>query len=120
MGLNLRNVTFMTRDPKRLADFWAAALDMTERRDEQDEIVVARPGWGFPRFTFQRSEDSDSLASKLHVDLTAADRIAEIERLVALGAAELHTVESNDHRHLVWTVMRDPDGNDFCVLEEPH
>ena len=46
--LFIRNVTFMTVDPGRLADFWAAALGLAERRDEADDrhlrAVVVLPG----------------------------------------------------------------------------
>ncbi len=49
----------------------------------------------------------------LHLDLTADDRLMEVERLRDLGAREQRsvTVEGN------WTVMADPDGNDFCVTD---
>jgi hypothetical protein len=31
--LAVRNITFISADPKRLADFWAAATGCTQRRD---------------------------------------------------------------------------------------
>lgn len=41
-----------------------------------------------------------------------SDRVGEVERLVALGA-----VRGADHAvpGLEWTVMSDPEGNEFCV-----
>ena len=44
----------------------------------------------------------------MHVDVLAADRPAEVERLVALGGS-VHTEFDT------WTLMRDPEGNEFCV-----
>ena len=116
--LALRNVTFMTRDPARLADFWAAALGFTERRDEDGEVLIADAEWSRPRFTFQRVDGDEGAArpQSVHVDLSAAeDRVAEVARLVALGAEERRSVSMDDG--WTWTVLADPDGNEFCVTD---
>jgi hypothetical protein len=104
----------MTADPDRLADFWQAALELGERKVFSAEILLADADWGFPRFTFQRISDGRSQASAVHVDLTAEDRLVEVARLVAPGATEGATHEDDEVR---WTVMRDPDGNEFCVTD---
>jgi len=118
--LRLRNVTFMTVDPRRLADFWSVALGFTERRDDADEVLIADHDWHPPRFTFQRIDGRESEpGNRVHIDLTATDRLAEVARLVAAGAQEVRTVVQGDSDGLTWTVMRDPDGNEFCVTEEP-
>jgi catechol 2,3-dioxygenase-like lactoylglutathione lyase family enzyme len=114
MVLRLRNVTFMSRDPSRLADFWQAALGLPERKVSPEEVLLADAEWGYPRFTFQQVDDERHRPSALHLDLTPKDRRAEVERLVALGAAEGATHGDADFR---WTVMRDPDGNEFCVTD---
>ena len=41
-----------------------------------------------------------------------ADQEAERDRLVALGATEVGPVEDLGGR---WIVMRDPEGNEFCI-----
>jgi catechol 2,3-dioxygenase-like lactoylglutathione lyase family enzyme len=113
--LTLRNVTFMTTDPVRLADFWAAALHLTERRDTPDEVVLAHADWPYPRYTFQRVAAGDAARSRtVHLDLLAEDRPQEVARLVALGATEERTVTGDDSG-VTWTVLRDPDGNELCV-----
>ena len=110
----LRNVTFMTTDPKRMADFWAEALHLPERRSSPDEILLADAEWGFPRFTFQRVNDAPRSPSPLHLDLTPDDRAHEVARLTALGATEGATHGDSGFQ---WTVMRDPDGNEYCVTD---
>ncbi|HEY1280567.1 MAG TPA: VOC family protein [Acidimicrobiales bacterium] len=112
--LRLRNVTFMSRHPERLADFWAAALGWPERRTWEDEIVVADAEWGFPRLTVQTIDDERSAPGAVHLDITADDRVAEVARLRGLGATEDDTHEVDGFR---WTIMRDPDGNEFCVTD---
>ncbi len=104
----------MTRDPGRLADFWQAALGLPERKTSQEEILLADADWGFPRFTFQRVDEERQRPSAVHLDLTPEDRLAEVERLVELGATEGVTHGDDDFR---WTVMHDPDGNEFCVTD---
>lgn len=112
--LRLRNVTFMSREPERLADFWAAALGFVERKDSPEEILLADAEWSFPRFTFQRVDDGPRVPSALHVDLSADDRVVTVARPLELGATERSTHGDDDFR---WTVMCDPDGNEFCVTD---
>jgi hypothetical protein len=47
----------------------------------------------------------------VHLDIAAADRRSEVERLGALGASIWR-----EHEH--FTVMQDPEGNEFCVVEQ--
>lgn len=112
--LRLRNVTFMTRDPSRLADVWQAALGLPERKTSAEEVLLATAEWEFPRFTFQLVSDERQRPSAVQLDLTPEDRRTEVERLVALGATAGATHGDDAFR---WTVMRDPDGNEFCVTD---
>ena len=48
----------------------------------------------------------------MHVDLATKNPEGEIERLVALGATQVEYREGNGSS---WTVMRDPEGNEFCI-----
>jgi Glyoxalase-like domain len=105
----------MTHDPRRLADFWAAALALPERKDEVTETICADTDWNYPRLTFQKVDASDRVPSRVHLDLTSDDRRAEVQRLRSLGAGEEREVSMDDG--WTWTVMRDPDGNEFCVTD---
>lgn len=52
----------------------------------------------------------------MHLDLaphTGDDREAEIGRLLELGAT---LVDVGQGSAVSWTVLADPDGNEFCVL----
>lgn len=105
----------MTADPPGLADFWAAALGFPERRDDENETIIANADWTHPRLTFQKVRRSSTQSRRLHLDLTADDRRAEVARLSALGAREDRSVSVEGN--WTWTVMRDPDGNEFCVTD---
>ena len=119
MTLVVRNVTFMSGDPGRLADFWAQVMGYTERRETEDEILLAPDDWSVPRFTFQHVDSPRSHPGPLHLDLTADDMLAEVERLVRLGAVSGRTVDAAESGTVTWTVMQDPDGNEFCVVQRP-
>lgn len=119
MAITLRNVTFTSPDPSHLADFWAAALGYPERRDGEEEVLLAPQGWGFPRFSFQRGDRDQVVDDPVHLDLTAADMEAEVARLLAIGAVRLWTIPAEQSGTTTWTTMRDPDGNKFCVVQQP-
>lgn len=119
MSLSLRNVTFCSRDAGRLADFWTAALDYSERRETPEEVIIAPAGWGFPRFTFQQVSSPHAGVGRVHVDLTADDREAEIARLLALGARRSPETGTVTSHGVTWTVLLDPDGNELCVMQRP-
>ena len=119
MPLAVRNVTFTSQDPGRLADFWAAATGYTQRRDGPDEVLLAADDWRFPRLTFQRGATPDRGPGRVHVDFTATDMAAEVDRLIGLGATRLWTIDVSQSGTTTWTAMRDPDGNEFCVVQRP-
>ena len=122
------NITFSTAEPRRLGAFWSQALGWPEQvtpddflemlwsagvdRAEYHAYYATKNPDGMGRLFFQRREKSRPDAYPLHVDLLADDREGEIERLSAAGATE---VETKTAGHRVWTVMRDPDENPFCV-----
>ena len=120
MTLAIRNVTFMSVNPARLADFWMAATGFGERRLHGDEVLVAPADWGFPRLTFQRVEQPRPTPGAQHLDLTADDMETEVDRLERLGATRVRRIDSHDDGGAPsWTVMSDPDGNEFCVVQRP-
>lgn len=117
----LDTLTFDCADPVRLADFWAASLGW-EVGDVDDEDAFVSPA-GTPDNTpwqgllFQKVPEGKVVKNRLHLDLRPEDSMAaEVERSVALGA----TVQARvDVEGSFWTVMLDPEGNEFCILRGP-
>jgi hypothetical protein len=52
--------------------------------------------------------------NRVHLDMVDPDPSA-IDRMVALGATILGAHRFDSHP---WTVMQDPEGNEFCVAAE--
>jgi len=117
MTLAVEMVTFDCADPRRLAEFWAAALETEVAGDYGDFVMLARPAEGSPALSFQRVPEPTPGKNRVHVDLATADRAAEVARLIGLGATvrydQLGTVPGFD-----WTTLTDPEGNEFCVSQQ--
>lgn len=115
-------------DPRKLAAWWAEALDWSMVYESDDECVII-PSWVDPAklkdtpweqigpgLVFVSVPDAKSTKNRMHIDLaphTSQDRAAEIERLEQLGARRVDIGQSDD---VTWTVLSDPEGNEFCVL----
>ena len=102
-------------DPDRLASFWCETLGY-ERFDtdlQAEEVEIRdRTGRGGD-LLFVPVPEGKSAKNRLHLDLTPPSTIREeVLRLEALGAAAGEEFEEAGWR---WTVMRDPEGNEFCV-----
>lgn len=127
MALRWYSVVVETTRPRELAAWWAEALGWEEVYAADDEVVIVPP-WAdelseqltFHRFppglVFVLVEHEKTTKDRLHLDLaphTSDDRDAEIARLVDLGATHVDVGQGPD---VTWTVLADPDGNEFCVL----
>ncbi|MFD1149963.1 VOC family protein [Saccharothrix hoggarensis] len=113
MTFTIGMITFDTIDPHRLADFWTKALGTSIQHDWGGEFLMLAPAAGTTlQVGLQKVEAPTPGKNRVHFDAHVEDRVAEVARLVALGATEVaeHTVPG-----LTWTVLADPDGNQFCV-----
>jgi predicted enzyme related to lactoylglutathione lyase len=123
------NVTFACAEPRELGRFWALALGWPDE-DIDDSIfrtfreagvgepdisgfhLVKAPNGTRPRFYFHRREKSSPDSYPMHLDFATEHREAEVERLVQAGAS---VVETKQGTNVTFTIMRDPEGNPFCV-----
>ncbi|MFN2591056.1 MAG: VOC family protein [Actinomycetota bacterium] len=110
----VKAVTWDARDALSLARFWAAVLGGdVEEESTEDKAFLEAAGWGGPNMWFNRVPEPKSAKNRLHFDLRPlTSRAEEVERLVGLGATIVQEFESH-------TVMRDPEGNEFCVEPGP-
>ena len=125
-------IVFDCRDAAPLARFWAAALgwnvapyDEVELSrlaangitdPEEDPTVMVEPpgGENLPMLFFTEVPEPKVAKNRLHLDVVAEEDLeAEVERLETLGAS-IHNWAEGDSG--IWCVMRDPEGNEFCVI----
>jgi hypothetical protein len=101
-------------DHGAVVDFWAAALGY-ERREVNEQyvgLVPAERAIGRPPILFQKVPETKVAKNRVHLDLRAEVMADEVARLVGLGAVAIAERSLGD---ATWTVMADPEGNEFCV-----
>jgi predicted enzyme related to lactoylglutathione lyase len=104
-------------DPDQGVAFWSAALNATEEPLPGHSRPIYRQ-LRLPdseiRILLQKTSDQKNSKERMHLDLEADDIEAEVRRLEALGATRWdHQAE----RGFEFWVLRDPWGNEFCVLQ---
>ncbi len=122
----LHDVVFDSRHPASIARFWAAVLEgyevapydevelarlrdqgITDPQDDPNVLVQASSG-AHPRIFFQLVPEPKTVKNRVHLDLRCDSVPTEVERLEHLGASVVS-------HHDAYLVMRDPEGNEFCL-----
>jgi Glyoxalase-like domain len=137
MTVQVRSITFDCADPERLADFWTVALGYAKRdlpagfdswadylraqgvpEGQWSTSAVAQDPEGIrPRLLFLMVPEGKSAKNRVHLDLSPQGTMhAEVARLEQLGA---RVVRVFDDQWDVFTLMHDPEGNEFCVESGP-
>ena len=117
MQTSWSGVTIDCVDPCRLAAFWSELLD----RPSSDEMPG--PDWatlgsrqdGLPRLNFQRVPESRAGKVRIHLDVSVDDVDGAREVIESLGGS--WSGERHDYDEGTVLVMRDPEGNEFCIVE---
>lgn len=112
MTLTLGMITVDSTDAEPLAQWWAeqTAAAITETNDGW--FVVVKGGELPLMLAFQKVEEVTPGKNKVHLDLSAPDLDAEVDRLVAAGAT---LVERRGDESFRWVTLADPQGNLFDV-----
>jgi hypothetical protein len=97
-------------DPPELARWWRRLLGGTVEVDPDDDATLHTPG-GLA-IDFLRVPEAKSVKNRLHLDLRSTDLAEATEQAIALGATRADDVYDNG----AWQVLRDPEGNEFCLL----
>ncbi len=120
----IKEIVIDAAHPPALARFWAAVLDGYEVREydaaeigrlaslgltPETDPTVAVDGDG-PTLFFQKHGAAKVGRNRIHFDLRCTNRAAEVQRLQGLGASVRDV-------HASYTVMLDPEGNEFCVQD---
>lgn len=115
--LKIGNVTFDCDDPAKVAAFWGEALGYKVQDLHPGFSMATHPEGVPPMLLFIKVPEPRTVKNRMHMDVSADNREAEIERLIGLGATRGETHEMPEY-HVKWTVMQDPEGNELCVGQE--
>jgi hypothetical protein len=118
MGSSLLAVVVDCHDPRRQAAWWAEALAHVVSQRNTDEFRVSDPSGVGGSLYFMKVPEPKVCKNRLHLDLqTEGPMETEVARLVAAGARLVEVRQDPDsfENPDTWTVLQDPEGNEFCV-----
>jgi hypothetical protein len=119
----LKDICIDCADPWSLARWWAEVLDYRVRPHTIEDLDALRLQ-GFdgpsedpsiavdpfdevgPTVWFNRVSEAKDVKNRLHLDV-----YGDVDELLGRGASLIE-------RHEGWTVLSDPEGNEFCVFPD--
>jgi len=102
-----------SNDPSTLAAWWQRLLGGEARLDDDGDVALQTSGI---RLLFLAVPESKSGKNRVHIDLRATNFTSAVEAALALGARRADDVYVGPR----WQVLRDPEGNEFCILRPRH
>lgn len=141
MGISFQ-VTMDAADPAALGEFWKLALGYREddpppgfatwdqalanipEERRNDAYAAIDPDGAGPRVFFLKVPEGKTAKNRVHLDVGVGRGIADADergrkvrehvgKLVAAGGSMVE--DRTDEWGGAWTVMTDPEGNEFCV-----
>ena len=118
MAARIAQLTLDVSNVETQAEFWSATLGLTVDRGD-DGACKLYPADDAPAeavtIWLQPVSEPKRDKLRLHLDLRpeGGDVEGEVKRLLGLGATTADVGQTGDER---FTVLADPEGNEFCVL----
>ncbi len=101
-------ITFDCAHARELASFWAAVAGGTVAADASAVFaMVERPG--AVNISFAQVQEGKTAKNRVHLDITVADLSVAVDHATGLGAVVVSPFDG-------WTTLRDPEGNEFCLV----
>lgn len=130
MGMRWEQVVVDARDPVRLGRWWAEVLDWEVVNAAMQQFEIRPPAGVGPGLVFVPVPEGKRSKNRMHIDLRPDGvRDSEVARLLMLGATRANIGQhaggpggaggAGPARPGSWTVLADPEGNEFCVLDTP-
>ena len=115
--LHLATVVVNVQDMERAVAFWEAVLGYRPRESGWDPefMMLVDPAGHRPPLSLQLTESPPKGPVRVHIDLYTDEQDRHVERLVGLGATRVEDWPYPDDADFI--VLRDPDGNEFCVID---
>jgi predicted enzyme related to lactoylglutathione lyase len=119
MTVSLHHIVIDAHDLPLLARFWSEVLGWPILSEREREVVIGSAVDAPIGICLMPAGDGKSVKNRVHIDLNPGgdtspdDREAEIRRILDLGARRVDIGQTGDES---WTVLADPEGNEFCVL----
>jgi predicted enzyme related to lactoylglutathione lyase len=100
-------------EPESLARWWSRLLGGSVEVDSDgDATLYTLHTVDGLAIDFVRVPEPKTVKNRLHLDLRGADLAAATAQALALGATRADDIYDGGR----WQVLRDPEGNEFCIL----
>jgi hypothetical protein len=114
MTARIGNIAFDCDDVLKIATFWSAVLGRPLDKGSSEwfasiggtDAARREPAW-----YFNKVPEPKQAKNRVHLDLVDLDSSA-VDGLIGLGATVVGKHRISGHG---WTVMQDPEGNEFCI-----
>lgn len=103
-----------TADLAAAVSFWTKVLGLEVAYDDGRFAYLDPLSDGGPRLAFQAVPEVKATKNRLHLDVRVPDRAGFVAEVEALGGSVVG--EHQEGEFPPWTVLADPEGNEFCVL----
>jgi catechol 2,3-dioxygenase-like lactoylglutathione lyase family enzyme len=114
--IRVGSIVIRVDDLQRQTEFWTKALDYVPRDEDATDFMLLRPRNGVgPNVSLDRVHSKVQVPPRIHLDLYTEDQAGEVERLIGLGATEVHWDKRPPDADYV--ILADPEGNRFCVVD---
>ncbi len=121
MATRLVQIAMNAQDDSALGRFWAEVLGWTISSEEPGVTNLEPEGFTYPDpvavcLDIIAVPEPKTVKNRVHIDLattSAAHQADLVARLQALGATPADVGQGS----VPWTVLADPEGNEFCVRE---
>jgi hypothetical protein len=99
-------------EPEAIASWWASRFGVEVQRQEGVPWVWLEgvPGFPYGYWVFNVVPEPKTVKNRVHWDVVLVD--ATVDDLVAAGATLLRPLDDE----IRWTVLADPEGNEFCAF----
>ncbi|MGB7051525.1 MAG: VOC family protein [Acidimicrobiales bacterium] len=115
MTSRIAAISIAAVDPRRVAEFWSAALGWEILLLDSTGADIGPPNGLGPIIEFGLVPEKKTMKNRLHFDLRAdgSTQSNELRRLLDLGAQRVDVGQTSE---ATWVVLADPEGNEFCLL----
>jgi hypothetical protein len=122
MTSHISHTTIDCTNAYELSEWWKQVLSYVDLDDDpnepgHEECLITSPESGH-RLLFIQVPDEKQVKNRIHFDLRpdTGTRDEEVDRVVGLGAVEIDDQRNHHGPGIGWVVLRDPEGNEFCIL----
>ncbi|MBM2623837.1 VOC family protein [Actinoplanes sp. LDG1-06] len=121
MATRLVQINMKAREDAALGGFWARVLGWEISSEGPGVTNLEPPGFTYPDpvavcIDLIASAEPKTVKNRVHIDLASesvAHQAETVERLLGLGATHVDIGQGD----APFTVLADPEGNEFCVLD---